>query len=301
MSFPYVTDVINHLFGTHWNLPLPTFGIIVAIAVVVAAAVATRMVREYERVGKLPLGSHTAITDMVLVATLAGIVGARVFDILDNFDRFVADPLAMILTRSGFSIYGGLCFGVLAGIAFVKRRSIPVVAMLDATAPALMLGYGIGRLGCQVAGDGDWGVPASLLLKPHWLPQWLWAQTYDGNIAGVIIASPGVYPTPLYEIAMALVIFWILWLLRSQQHRAGYLFSLYLLFAGFERLLIEKIRINTRYDVFGFHITQAEAISVLLVIAGLAGVLAALRTHRLWPKVLVSIGVLAALSACAPR
>jgi phosphatidylglycerol:prolipoprotein diacylglycerol transferase len=301
MSFPYVTDFINSVFGTHWNLPLPTFGIIVAIAVMVATAVATRVVRDYEGLGKLPPQAHAVVIDMVLIATLAGIVGARVFDILDNLDRFVADPVSMILTRSGFSIYGGLCFGIVAGVVFVKRRSIPVIPMLDATAPAMMLGYGIGRLGCQVAGDGDWGVAANILLKPTWLPNWLWAQTYDGNIAGVIISPPGVFPTPIYEFAMALVIFWILWLLRSQSHRAGYLFSLYLLLAGFERLLIEKIRINTRYDVFGAHVTQAEAISFLLVVAGLAGVLATLRTARLWPKMIVSVGVLAALSACAPR
>jgi phosphatidylglycerol---prolipoprotein diacylglyceryl transferase len=301
MSFPYITDVINATFGTHWHVPIPTFGIMVAIAVVVATSVAIRSVRSYEELGKLPLRTHTIVTDMVLVSTLAGIAGARVFDILDNLGRFIASPLSMILTRSGFSVYGGLCFGVVAGAIYVRRRLIPVIPMLDATAPAMMLGYGIGRLGCQIAGDGDWGIPANLLLKPGWLPKWLWAQTYDGNIAGASISPPGVYPTPLYEIAMALAIFWVLWLLRSHNNRAGYLFSIYLILAGFERLLIEKIRLNTRYDVFGVHVTQAEAISFLLVIAGLAGVLATLRKQRLWMRVVISAGVLAALSACAPH
>jgi phosphatidylglycerol:prolipoprotein diacylglycerol transferase len=301
MSFPYLTDVINALFGTRWHLPLPTFGIIVAIAIASASWVATRLVRQYEELGKLPAQSHTFITDMVLVSVLAGIVGARVFDILDNLDRFVADPISMIFTRAGFSIYGGLCFGIVAGVIFVKRRSLPVIAMLDATAPAMMLGYGIGRLGCQIAGDGDWGIAANMLLKPSWLPDWLWAQTYDGNIVGAIIATPGVYPTPIYETMMALAIFWVLWRLRLHDNRAGYLFSIYLLLAGFERLLIEKIRINTRYDVFGVHLTQAEAISFLLVLAGLVGVLATLHRQRLWTRVIVCTGVLAALSACAPR
>jgi phosphatidylglycerol---prolipoprotein diacylglyceryl transferase len=98
---------------------------------------------------------------------------------------------------------------------------------------------------------------------------------------------------------MALVIFWVLWRLRLPNHRAGYLFSAYLLLAGFERLLIEKIRINTRYDVFGAHVTQAEAISLLLVIAGLVGVLMTLHKKRFWTGVIVSVGVLSALSACA--
>jgi phosphatidylglycerol:prolipoprotein diacylglycerol transferase len=301
MSFPYVTDVVNAVFGTHWHLPLPTFGIIVAIAVVVSTSVAIRLVREYEDLGKLPPRCHTFVTDMVLVSTLAGIVGARVFDIFDNLDRFVANPLAMIFTRAGFSIYGGLCFGIVAGVIFVKRRSVPVIPMLDAAAPAMLLGYGIGRLGCQIAGDGDWGIAANMLLKPSWLPDWIWAQTYAGNIAGVAISPPGVYPTPIYETAMALAIFWVLWRLRLHDNRPGHLFSIYLLLAGFERLLIEKIRVNPRYDLFGAHVTQAEAISFLLVIAGLAGILMTLRKQRVWTRVIVSAGVLAALSACAPH
>jgi phosphatidylglycerol:prolipoprotein diacylglycerol transferase len=301
MSFPYVTDVVNAIFGTHWQLPIPAFGLIVAIAIVAATSVAARLVRQYEELGILPPRTHTIVTDLVLVSFLSGIVGARVFDILDNLTRFRADPLAMIFTRAGFSVYGGLCFGIVAGVIFVKRRAVPVIPMLDATAPAMMLGYGIGRLGCQIAGDGDWGIAANMLLKPGWLPDWLWAQTYVGNIAGVVIPPPGVYPTPIYEFMMALAVFGVLWCLRLQDHRAGYLFSLYLLLAGFERLLIEKIRINTRYDVFDAHMTQAEAISFLLVIAGLAGVLMTLHQKRFWTRIIVSAGVLSALSACAPH
>jgi phosphatidylglycerol:prolipoprotein diacylglycerol transferase len=301
MSYPYVSDIVNVLLGTRWRLPLPTFGIVVAIAVVVATCVATRLIRTYETLGRLPPRTHALVTDMVLVSVLAGIAGARVFDIFDNLDRFAANPMAMIFTRAGFSIYGGLCFGITAGVIFVKRHSIPVIPMLDATAPAMMLGYGIGRIGCQMAGDGDWGTAADILLKPGWLPAWSWAQTYTGNIAGVIISPPGVYPTPIYETTMALAIFWVLWRLRLHDNRAGYLFSTYLLLAGFERLLIEKIRVNPRYEVFGTQVTQAEAISCLLIIAGLVGVLTTLRNRRFWPRVMISAGVLAALSACAPH
>ena len=173
--------------------------------------------------------------------------------------------------------------------------------MCERNVTSSMLGYGIGRLGCQIAGDGDCGIAANIALKPSWVPEWLWAQTYDGNITGATIAPPGVYPTPIYEITMALAIFWVLWLLRSHNNRAGYLFSVYLLAAGFERLLIEKIRINARYDMFGFLVTQAEAIAFLLVVAGLIGVLATLRRNRFWTRVVLSVVVLSALTACAPR
>ncbi len=301
MSFPYVTDMINAAFGTRWNLPVATFGLFFALAVLLATYVATRTVKQYEERGKLPTRSHVAFSDAALLSILAGVVGARVFDILDNLDHFVADPMSMILTRTGFSIFGGLFFGIVAGVIFVRRRSIPVMPMLDATAPAMMLGYGIGRLGCQVSGDGDWGIVSNMAIKPSWLPDWLWAQTYDGNIVGAVIAPPGVYPTPIYEVVMALAIFWILWRLRFHKNRAGYLFSVYLMAAGFERLLIEKIRVNTRYEVLGTLVTQAEAISFLLIIAGLIGVLATLSPNRLWPRAIVSVGVLAALSACAPH
>jgi phosphatidylglycerol:prolipoprotein diacylglycerol transferase len=300
-AFPYVTDIVNAVFGTHMSLPLPMFGTIVAIAMVVATSAATRAVKKYEELGKLPPGTHSIVADAACVSGLAGIVGARVFSIFDNISGFIADPISMILTRSGLSIYGGLCFGLVAGVIFVKRHSVPVIPMLDAVAPAMMLGYGIGRLGCQIAGDGDWGTFANMSLKPGWVPDWLWAQTYDGNIVGAVIKPPGVYPTPIYETIMAVSIFCGLWLLRSNRNRAGYLFSVYLLAAGFERLLIEKIRLNVRFEMFGAAVTQAEAISFLLVITGLIGVLATLHAQHFWRKAVVSALVLSALTACAPR
>ena len=141
--------------------------------------------------------------------------------------------------------------------------------MLDSVAPPLMLAYAIGRIGCQISGDGDWGIAADLAAKPDWLPTWLWAQTYQGNIAGVQIPSPGVYPTPIYETLMSLAAFGILWAMRKRAHASGWLFGVYLVLAGVERLLIEFIRVNTAYTIFGMEITQAQLISVACVVAGL--------------------------------
>ena len=299
MAFPYVTDLINALLGTHLSLPLPTFGLLVAAAIASAAWLLNREVGQYEAAGRLPAHARAVVMQSISPAILLGFIGARVFHILDYPGQFVADPLGMILTRSGFSIFGGLLFGVIAGIVMLRRRAVPVLPVLDAMAPALALGYAVGRLGCQLAGDGDWGIAADMALKPHWLPAWLWAQTYAGNVLGTVIAPPGVYPTPLYESMMALVMFGALAAVaRIQRYTTGYLFSLYLLLAGFERLLIEKIRINVHFEVFGASFSQAEAISFALIMAGLIGVLVTQRRARLVPRIAFSVAVLAALSAC---
>lgn len=300
MAFPYITDILNALLGTHWALPIPTFGAVVAAAILIATSVTGMEVRRAERAGRLPLSTHSMVGDLALVSALAGLVGARVFHVVDHSAQFLADPAAMIFSRTGFSIYGGLLFGIAAGVLFLKRRGVPIAPMLDATAPSMMLGYAVGRLGCQLSGDGDWGIASDLTLKPNWLPSWLWAQTYDGNILGAVIPEPGVYPTPIYESAAALVLFAVLWALRSEAQRPAYLFSVYLLLAGFERLLIEKIRINPQHDWLGIAVTQAEAISIVLVVAGLLGLLVTLKWTRLWPRVLLAFGVVTALSACVP-
>ncbi|HEU4374665.1 MAG TPA: prolipoprotein diacylglyceryl transferase family protein, partial [Telluria sp.] len=166
----------------------------------------------------------------------------------------------------------GLIFGLLAGLVCVRRWKLPVRPLLDAVAPAMMLGYAIGRIGCQVSGDGDWGIAADMALKPGWLPTWAWAQTYQNNIYGEVLAAPGVYPTPMYETLMGLACFALLWALRKHPYRTGWLFSVYLALAGIERLLIEQIRVNPALDFGGIHLTQAELIASCLIVFGLVGI-----------------------------
>jgi phosphatidylglycerol:prolipoprotein diacylglycerol transferase len=300
VSYPYVTDMLNAAFGTEWSLPIPTFGFIVAMTMVLGTRAARAEVKKQAAQGRLPPSAHLLVPDTVMISALAGLLGARLFHILDFPQQFLADPVAMIFTRGGFSIYGGLCFGLATGILILRRRRVPVIPMLDAVAPAMMLAYAIGRIGCQVSGDGDWGIAADLALKPAWLPTWLWAQTYEGNVLGVAIAQPGVYPAPLYESAACFTLFGLLAALQSKPHRAGYLFSIYLLLAGFERMLIEKIRIDPEHALLGARLTQAEIISLALIVMGLAGALMTMRAGKRWPRILFSAGVLAALSACVP-
>lgn len=279
MSYPYLSDVVRDATGYNVSLPLATFGLFVALGALVAAGRFRAELQRLYLAGRIgpalrhgvPVPPQDVVTDFMVVVLIAGIVGARLFHILEHSAQFAADPMSMIFTRSGLSIFGGLIFGTLAGMLCVRRWRLPVRPLLDAAAPAMMIGYAVGRIGCQVSGDGDWGTVSNMALKPDWLPTWLWAQTYDNNIFGEVIAAPGVYPAPLYETAMALLCFALLWSLRRHPFRFGWLFSVYLVLAGAERLLIEQIRVNPVLDVLGVRATQAEMIAVVLIVLGMAG------------------------------
>ena len=225
---------------------------------------------------------HTAM--LILIAAVTGIIGAKIFHQFENWDSFVSDPIAALLSFDGLTFYGGLITAAGAVVWYGRKQGIPWLVMGDAVAPALILGYGIGRIGCHVAGDGDWGI-VNTLLKPdwlQWLPDWLWAYTYPHNVLGegIPIAgcngphcfelAQGVFPTPVYETTMSLLIFGILLLLRNKLHISGQLFAIYLMLNGIERFLIEQIRVNNIMHLFGFQFTQAQLISTLLFVTGLS-------------------------------
>ncbi|GAO43951.1 prolipoprotein diacylglyceryl transferase [Flavihumibacter petaseus] len=222
------------------------------------------------------------VGDFVVFAALFGFGGAKIFHNLENWDDFVKDPIGALLSFSGLTFYGGLICAAIAILWYAGKHKISKRHLCDATAPGLMLAYAVGRLGCQVAGDGDWGI-ASTHPKPFsWLPDGFWSYTYPHNVINYGEAIPGctgpycsqlpvgVYPTPLYESIICFVLFGILWYFRKRINVAGRIFALYLVLNGFERFFIEKIRVNTKYSIFGFHPTQAEIISTLLVLSGIA-------------------------------
>ena len=287
MSYPYLSDAMKALTGLDLPLPLPTFGLCLMGAMLVATEffrrdlqrrrIASELQTSPTRPRRPPLpaedkqGLDSFVSTFAIVVLLSGILGARIFHILEHLPQFLADPWPMVFSRSGLSIMGGLIFGTLAGAIVVRRSGLPVRPVLDAAAPAMMVGYGLGRIGCQISGDGDWGAAADMALKPDWLPTWFWAQTYDNNIYGAVIPLPGVYPAPIYETAMALVLFGLLWAMRRHPFRHGWLFAMYLLMAGAERLLIEQIRVNPVLDFIGLKATQAEMISGAFIALGVAG------------------------------
>lgn len=150
-----------------------------------------------------------------------------------------------------------------------------------------MIGYAVGRIGCHMSGDGDWGID-NLRPKPNWLnwaPDWMWSFDYPHNVVryGEPILNctgdkycnhlvPSVFPTPFYETIMCFILFFILWSIRKKIKTPGVLFSIYLVFNGVERFFIEKIRVNTLYNLNGFKFTQAELISTILFFLGLFGI-----------------------------
>lgn len=223
------------------------------------------------------------VGDITIMAAIFGFLGAKLFDNLENWDRFVQDPIGNLLSPSGLTFYGGLILATIAIVVFLRKHNVNIIHAADAFGPVLMLSYGLGRVGCQVAGDGDWGIVNTHPKPFAFIPDWAWAYDYAHNVNKEGVPLPGctwsdycthlplpVYPTPLYEIIMSLALFGLLWYLRKKIKVAGRIFAIYLFVNGLERFLIEKIRVNTLQNFFGFHPTQAEIISTLLMLAGIA-------------------------------
>ncbi len=235
---------------------------------------------------------YELMSNLVVWAAIWGFLGAKIFDNLEHWDSFIKDPVGGLLSFSGLTFYGGLICGGAAVLYIARKNGIKVLHMLDVGGPGMMLAYSVGRIGCHLSGDGDWGIP-NLNPKPFsWLPDWLWAYTYPNNvategnhIAGCIgkycneLAQP-VYPTPIYEVVLAFILFLVLWNIRERIKLPGMMFGIYLMFNGLERFFIELIRVNSRYTVAGISFTQAELISSILFFAGLALVISSIKNKE---------------------
>ncbi|MBE7171811.1 MAG: prolipoprotein diacylglyceryl transferase [Williamsia sp.] len=263
------------------------------------------------------------VGDLLIYAAIFGFLGAKIFHNLENWNDLVKDPIGSLLSFSGLTFYGGLICAAAAIAFYARKHRINFWHLSDAVAPGLMLAYAVGRLGCQVSGDGDWGIINSAYVATpdakvapargndftaaleanrgfyehqfdslsgvhhayfhsNALPTWMVAYTYPHNVIneGVHIQDCAgqycsylplpVFPTPLYETIVGLLLFAFLWGIRKRISTPGVLFGIYLIVNGLERFFVEKIRINTKYNIFGFHPTQAEIISFLLVVGGIA-------------------------------
>ena len=294
--------------------------------------------------------AHDRVGDIIILGLIFGIIGAKLFDNLENWDDFVKDPIGRLFSASGLTFYGGLILAAIAICWYAYKRGIKIIHLVDSAAPALMIAYAVGRIGCQVAGDGDWGiynsayitdqygktiiakpndfkyaltsntayfrdgmakdtsgklvyvtdrkhanladVPHKNVIAPSFLPNWLFGYAYPKNVNndGLLIAGDNdehnrmlpvpVFPTPIYEIIACSLLFLFLWGIRKRVKVPGVIFGIYLMVNGLERFLVEKIRVNTTYTIFGFHPTQAEIISTFLFLSGVAFIIYSIKRNK---------------------
>jgi len=227
-------------------LTLQTFGIMFALAFIAAGALLGRRLQEW---GKPPDWAY----EIIVCALVGGIVGARLDFIVENYDSVKDDLFGNILSGSGLVWYGGAIGGALGVGLWAWRRGMLNAALLDLCAAPLALGYAIGRIGCQVSGDGDYG--------EAW--DGPWAMAYPN---GTVPIDETVHPTPIYETLSMGLVAYLLWRLRDR-FQTGVLFALYLVLAGAERFLVEFIRRN---DHVLLGLTQAQLLSLAMIAAGAA-------------------------------
>ncbi len=241
-----------------WDVP--TFGLMLWVATVCGAAVLHWSFRR-AHVDADALG-------MVAVAVVAGIVGAKLWHVLDTPSEFQTDGWSVLWATSGFAWFGGLVGGIVALIVQGKQVKLSGLATLDLASPAAAAGYAIGRLGCLTSGDGDYGIPSNLP----------WAMGFPD---GLVPTPPGVrvHPTPIYELIVGLAIAWWLWRRGAKPSGGGAIVGEYLVLTGIARFLVEFLRRNP-HVLFG--LSNAQLASAGSVVAG--AVLMVLAARRLKPE-----------------
>lgn len=231
-------------------LTIPTFGLMVALALISSAYI---LQADFNR-----RGMNADAFLMITVAGLSGIAGAKLYHLLEDPGVFFADPWPLLFSRYGFAWFGGLIGGFAALVVMGWRAKLPLLQFLDACSPAACFGYGIGRIGCFLSGDGDYGKPTSLP----------WGMSFPN---GVVPTTQRVHPTPLYELIVWCAIGAFLWhlgtkaLKNRQLEPGGTTFCAYLILTGVARFLVEIIRINPR-SFFG--LTNAQVAGLTSVLAG---------------------------------
>lgn len=241
------------------------YGLMLGIAFIVSSYILTK---ELER-RKMDTNLGTEIT---LLSIIFGIAGSKLFHLLENWSLFLQNPIDMIFNAGGLTFYGGLICTIIAIFIYVRRKGIPFLVIADIAAPALALAYGIGRIGCHLAGDGDYGLPTSLPWGTDYShgtvpPSIMFlnspvAQSFPN---GIVPDTTPLHPTPIYEFMVAVVIFYVLMNFRKKHLIDGQIFMYYLIFSGFARFTVEFIRLNPSL-LFG--LSQAQVISVGLIAVG---------------------------------
>lgn len=223
---------------------IPSFGFFAMLGLMVPMLL---LEREFLRLELNPVHAY----GITIAAALGGLAGARIYFVLEHWDRFVASP-GSALSAGGWVFYGGLIGGFVTVAGYVKFSRLALPLVLDLVAPLLALGQAFGRMGCLLSGDGDYGPPSDVP----------WAMAFP---RGLVPTTERVHPTPIYDMIILVAIFVLLWRIRKRDYPAGALFSLYLVLVGAGRFFTEFYR-NTPEVALG--LTMAQYISIALIGGG---------------------------------
>lgn len=270
-------------------LKVHSYGLMLGIAFILGNAL---MARDFKRRGWNPSIAGT----ITIIAVVSGILGAKALHLIENWDEFIRKP-SEAFSPGGLTWYGGFLLGLICVLWYVRRKGLPVLQFLDILGVALMLAYGVGRIGCHLSGDGDYGAPTRLpwgtvyaegIAKPtHALAGYFLEhpdQRVEWNYDSLRVIPVGLdrmghfttrfdqvtplHPTPIYELLLGILGYAALLALRKRPWPDGTLFMFYLILAGVFRFAVEFLRLNPR---LAFGLTEAQIFSVILFSAGIAG------------------------------
>lgn len=261
------------------EIPLPFLGITVPIysfgVMVALAYISANYLLSYGMKRRMITHAEVHASNITLLALVGGIGGAKLFHILENFNEFVTDPKGTLFSGAGLTFLGGFILATTIIFLYIRVKKLSFLSIADSASLSLTAGYGIGRIGCQLSGDGDYGIPTDVP----------WAMSYAKGIVPTLSSRNAelvdqfrvlfpdkpipedilVHPAPIYETTIMLIVFVILWNLQKRYPQHGFLFGIYLICMGIERLLVEFIRLNPLY----LGLSQAQWISIILIVLGI--------------------------------
>ena len=263
--YPVIYDFGNiNIFGFEFNPVINSYGFMLMMAFYTCYYFLNKDLKR--------LGYDSNLSgDIVFAAAVGGILGSKIYYLIENFDRVIADPTGMIFSGAGLVFLGGLMGGTLGVTFVINKNNLSWITFADIVAPLLILGYAIGRIGCLLVGD-DYGLPTHLpwgIEFPNGLPPSTYSifQTYYPwiNLDNFEPGVPSVHPTPIYETIIGGLIFYYLYQKRTSVTIVGSLFFTYLILAGTERFIVEFLRVNEKFFI---GLSGAQVISILMITIG---------------------------------
>jgi phosphatidylglycerol:prolipoprotein diacylglycerol transferase len=299
--YPDFSYLLHDFIGTlpdNWISAFKIYGFFLFLGIFIASQIFEREAKSKLRIlfkeGPIDVLPSNFRNNVVLIVAISGIIGSKIIALLEEYEVFHDNSIFdAVFRKTGISFYGGLLGAALALILYFRKTKTNLLPALDAAAPAILIGYSLGRLGCHFSGDGDWGVVSNA--QPSWwfLPDWMWGFNFPHNVAnkGVwiegctfkyckILEQP-VFPTSLYEAIVCFLLFlFIILAKRFFSKLEGVIFSIYLILSGFERFAIEFIRVNKKHSFGGLWLSQAQFISIALVVLGIMLIIYLLRKRN---------------------